>query len=121
MGINSTDTAYNFGQLGSVFNNTTNAMSPPSGKVFVAVTMVTAATFDNTVGLVADNDASNGVEYIGSVAAHDIAHDGTATTTSGTGGIAIPVGTTFPAGLTIYGRWTSINPASGTIIAYIGN
>ena len=27
---------------------------------------------------------------------------------------------TFPAGMTIYGRWTTINLASGACIAYVG-
>jgi len=129
MGINSTDTAYNFGQLGSVFNDGNAAMAPPTGKVFVAITMVTAATFDTSNGLVADNDSANGVEYIGTQFARDTdgtvddaAHDESSSTAIlGSGGKEVDVSNTFPAGLTIYGRWTSVNPGSGTIIAYIGN
>tara|TARA_R110002074_G_scaffold370601_2_gene545481 strand:- start:542 stop:904 length:363 start_codon:yes stop_codon:yes gene_type:complete len=120
MGINSTEVAYNFGQLGSAFNNSTAVMTPPTGKVFVAITMLADTTFDNTDGLVADNDSAGaGLEYIGTgTAAHDASP---ATTSSGTGGTAVVVGSTFPEGITIYGRWTSINPASGMIVAYIGN
>jgi len=129
MGINSTDTAYGFGQLGSVFNDGTAAMAPPTGKVFVAITMITDTTFDTSAGLVADNDSANGLEYIGTVFArdtdgtvNDAAHDeSSSTATLGSGGIAVEVTNTFAAGITIYGRWTSINPAGGHIIAYIGN
>ena len=123
MGINSTDTAYNFGQLGSVFNDGTAAMAPPTGKVFIAITMITDATFDSgSAGLVADNDTANGLEYIGTAtAAHNITAGSASTTTSGSGGLVVDVSNTFAAGITIYGRWTSINPAGGHIIAYIGN
>ena len=40
MGINSTEVAYGFGQLGSVFNDTASAITPPTGKVFVAITFL---------------------------------------------------------------------------------
>ena len=120
MGINSTEVSYNFGQLGSAFNNGTSEMTPPTGKVFVAITMLADTTFDNTNGLVAANDAAGaGLEYVGTgTAAHDA---GTATPSSGTGGTEVVVGNTFPEGITIYGRWTSINPNGGMIIAYIGD
>tara|TARA_R110002020_G_scaffold41605_4_gene122593 strand:- start:5331 stop:5720 length:390 start_codon:yes stop_codon:yes gene_type:complete len=129
MGINSTEVAYGFGQLGSVFNDGTAAMAPPTGKVFVAITMLTDCTFDTSAGLVADNDSSNGLEYIGTVFArdtdgtvNDAAHDESSSTdTLGSGGTVVDVNNTFSEGITIYGRWTSINPASGTMIAYIGN
>ena len=129
MGINSTEVAYNFGQLGSVFNDGNSAMAPPAGKVFVAVTMLTDCTFDTSAGLVADNDSGNGLEYVGTVFArdtdgtvNDAAHDeSTSTATLGSGGVVVDVNNTFPKGVTIYGRWTSINPDSGTLIAYIGN
>ena len=37
MGINSTGTAYNFGQLGSMFTNLAKPVYPPKGKVIVAI------------------------------------------------------------------------------------
>ena len=124
----SQDTAYGFGQLGSAFNDGTAAMAPPTGKVFVAITMLADTTFDTSAGLVADNDDENGLEYIGTVfardadgTADDAAHDETSSTaTLGSGGVVVDVSNTFPKGVTIYGRWTSINPASGSFIAYIG-
>ena len=129
MGINSTEVSYGFGQLGSAFNDGTAAMAPPTGKVFVAITMLTDTTFDTSAGLVTDNDSGNGLEYIGTVfardadgTANDAAHDeSSSTTTLGSGGVVVDVSNTFPKGVTIYGRWTSINPASGSFVAYIGN
>jgi hypothetical protein len=46
MGINSTQVAYNFGQLGSVFTKHTSAtIKAPEGKVFVAITFVDPTIF----------------------------------------------------------------------------
>ena len=120
MGINSTEVSYSFGQLGSVFCDTTNAVTPPTDKVFVAITMVTECTFDSSGGLVADNNARAGIEYMGTeAAAHDLSV-GSETTSSGGGGAQIDVSNTFPAGLTIYGRWTEVEANAGSFIAYIG-
>jgi Flp pilus assembly protein TadG len=132
MGQNSTEVAYGFGQMGSVFNNTASAITPPTGKVFVAITFLTDTTLNTTDGLVADNDDTNGLEYVGSAydssdagtTADEAAHDltvGSETDVSGGGGKAIVTATVFPKGLTIYGRWTKITTVtSGQLIAYIG-
>ena len=49
-------------------------------------------------------------------------HDAsTQSVAKGTGGDAVDVSNTFPAGLTIFGRWTEIDLDVGAIIAYIGN
>ena len=121
MGINSTEVSYGFGQLGSVFTaSTSTAITPPTGKVFVAVMAVDDCTFDNTSGLVASNDSAGaGLEYIGTGAA---AHDSGGNASSGTGGQAITsTNFTLQGGSTIYGRWTSVNLTSGSVIAYIGD
>tara|TARA_R100000152_G_C6568541_1_gene36718 strand:- start:85 stop:456 length:372 start_codon:yes stop_codon:yes gene_type:complete len=120
----SQDTAYGFGQLGSVYTtNGQNAISPPTGKVFVAITMLADTVFDASGGLVADttNTASEGLEYIGTeVAAHNLS-DGSETAISGSEGLVVD-SVTFPKGVTIYGRWTEIDVSSGGgIIAYIGD
>ena len=122
MGINSTEVSYGFGQMGSVFNNTVSAITPPSGKVFVAITFLTDTTLNTTAGLVADNDAGNGLEYAGTgTAAHDLTV-GSESDVSGGGGKAVVTATTFPKGVTIYGRYTKITTVtSGQYIAYIGN
>jgi hypothetical protein len=137
MGINSTEVAYGFGQLGSVYTTaSSDAITPPTNKVFVAVTMLSDTIFDDVGGLIAERVVVNsttdatatstqtGDIYIGTEQpANDL---GTATTDEGTGGLIIG-GTseadavTFPKGVTIYGRWTEIDVYSGGVIAYIGD
>ena len=126
MGINSTEVSYHFGQLGSVFTDTATAhITPPTGKVFVAITFLQDTQLEllatNAGGLTADTSDPN-AEYIGTdVAAHDA---GTATAITGTGGKIVDNSNTFPKGVTIYGRFTSVeigNGKTGALIAYIGN
>jgi len=120
MGINSTEVSYNFGQLGSAFNDGVAVMRPPTGKVFIAITMLDDCKFNATDGLEAANDSTAGLEYIGTdEAAHNLT-DGNETVSSGSGGIQVDASNTFPAGVTIYGRWNKIKPTEGSIIAYIG-
>ena len=124
MPINSTEVSYGFGQMGSMFVDTANTqIKPPTDRVFVAITFLADTQLEllatGAGGLTADNDTENGLEYIGTdVAAHNA---GSATVTSGSGGLIIANSDTFPKGVTIYGRWTEIDPASGTCIAYIGD
>ena len=126
MGINSTEVAYGFGQLGSVYTTASSEeINPPTNKVFVAITMLSDTIFDDTGGLVADIPLSGSDQYIGTEEpAHDLAAAGE-TTDEGTGGLIIGGTTegdavTFPKGITIYGRWTEIDVYSGAVIAYIG-
>ena len=65
MGINSTEVSYGFGQMGSIFSDGTGALTPPSGKVFVAITFLADTVFNSSNGLVADNDVTAGLEFIG--------------------------------------------------------
>ena len=129
MGINSTEVSYGFGQLGSAYTTaSSDAITPPSGKVFVAITMLEDTVFDATGGLVAervrvpgasatDPSTLDGDIYIST---EEPANDlGAATATEGTGGKVVD-SVTFPKGVTIYGRWTEIDVNSGHIIAYIG-
>ena len=119
----SQDTAYGFGQLGSLFLDADGKANPPTGKVFVAITFLADTTFDDSGGLVADtaNTATLGLEYVGTDAAAHNLTDGNETAISGSGGLAADASNTFPKGLTIYGRWTSINIGTpGALIAYIG-
>ena len=129
MGINSTEVSYGFGQLGSAYTTaSSDAIKPPTNKVFVAITMLADTVFDATGGLVADNPtvrtaiattATAGV-YIGTEkAANDLA-DGSETTDEGSGGKVVD-SVTFPKGVTIYGRWTEIDVNSGSVVAYIGD
>ena len=132
MGINSQEVAYQFGQLGSAYTTaSSDAIKPPTGKVFVAVTMLDNTIFDDSAGLVAERKTYNHGSavtvdrYIGTEQpAHDLAAS-SETTDEGSGGLVIGGTTegdavTFPKGVTIYGRWTSIQTYSGKCIAYIG-
>ena len=103
-----------FGQYGSVFTSVAGAITPPTNKVFIAITFLSDTTLDSDGGLVADTN-HNSCEFIGTNVA---AHSG-ATTNSGAGGDAVDVNDTFPKGITIFGRWTEIDITAGSIIAYI--
>ena len=118
----SQDTAYGFGQLGSLFLDASGAASPPTGKVFVAITFLADTVFDASGGLVADttNTATLGLEYARTDAAAHNLSDGSETAISGSGGLQIDASNTFPKGVTIYGRYTEIDLTSGMCIAYIG-
>ena len=114
-------TEYGFGQLGSVFNDGTAAIKPPLGKVFVAITFLADTKFDASGGLVGDNQTTHGLEYIGTEAAAHDAGAGNATTDTGEGGLQVDNDNVLSRGITIYGRWSEIDLASGRIIAYIGD
>ena len=127
MGINSTEVSYGFGQLGSVFTDTANnAIKPPTGKVFVAITFLADTQLEllatNAGGLTADTTDPN-IQYIGTdVAAHNLTATN-ATAVEGELGQIVDNSNTFPKGITIYGRWTSVeigNGKTGALIAYIG-
>ena len=132
MGINSTEVAYGFGQLGSAYTTAaSDPLAPPTNKVFVAITMLADVVFTAVGGLIAerilvsgattgDVSTKTGDIYIGTdQPANDLA-DGSETTDEGSGGIVVD-GVTFPKGITIYGRWTEIDVLSGSVVAYIGD
>ncbi len=134
MGINSTEVSYGFGQLGSVYTTaSSDAIKPPTNKVFVAITMLSDTIFDDAGGLVAEQRVNNTITssvtnnvYIGTEAAANDLADGSETVDEGSGGLIIGGTTeadavTFPKGMTIYGRYTEIDVYSGAVIAYIGD
>ena len=101
-----------FGQFGSVLvDNTVDNVKPTEGKVFVAITMLSDCTFDtqssDNGGLVAED---------GAVWASTVA----SSTGSSSSGKTVTASYTFPKGVTIYGRYTEIDLATGTCIAYVG-
>ena len=117
MGINSTDTAYAFGQLGSGFSDEAAAVTPPTGKVIIAMTFLSDTVLS---AMVADTsgytlaDGSTGEAYFSHTAAV-AANGGNAAETDNA--------TVFPKGVTIYGRWTSVTPPASTtggVIFYYG-
>ena len=111
MGLNSTATAWNFGQLGSGFSDEAVEVTPPSGKKIVAITFLEDTVLST---LVASTDTPD-TAYFSHTAA--VANNG--------GGAAETDGATkFPKGLTIYGRWDSFTPPTSTtggVIFYFGH
>lgn len=94
------------GQAGAVFEKTTTTITAPTGKVFVAIQFIEDTTFNSTNGLVAEDDTlwPNTQSGATSIASGDVVDS-----------------VVFPAGMTIYGRWTSfILTAGGSVIAYVG-
>ena len=130
MGINSTEVSYQFGQLGSAYTSGSDAIVPPTDKVFIAITMLADTVFKSSGGLVAervvvpgatasDLPTRTGDIYISTEQpAHDLV-GGSETTTEGSGGQVVD-SVSFPLGVTIYGRWNKIDVLSGSIVAYIG-
>ena len=103
-----------FGQHGSMHlddNGGTAVMTCPTGKVFVAITMLEDVTFDASGGLEA-HDPSETSGSFGTNITADNDRDGK--------GDKVTASTTFPKGLTIYGEWTQISVATGKLIAYWG-
>lgn len=110
-----------FGQLGAVYTTaSSDAIKPPTDMVFVAITMLSDTTFDTASsdegGLVAEVATKH---FNTADAAGDLA-DGSETAAEGSGGLIITSSVTFPKGVTIYGRWTEIDVATGSVIAYLG-
>ena len=106
-----------FGQAGSVFIDGSGASSPPTGSVFIAITFIDDTIFDTGAGGLVAEDSAKFANTV--AAAHDNA-DGSETASEGSGGVVIDASNTFPAGITIYGRWSEIDIVSGMLIAYIG-
>ena len=88
------------GQAGSVFSDGTSITSLTNG-VVVAITMLSDTTFTT---LTPDN--SNYLEV-----------DSTGYESKGD---PLSNADTFPQGVTIFGRWTTVDVNSGSIVAYIG-
>ena len=92
------------GQVGSVWLDTNSTTFTPSNGVVIAITMVTDCSFDTLTGAGGTcwiNRVTDGYEDQGdSLAAADV----------------------FPAGLTIYGRWSQVSVANNAeqCICYVG-
>jgi hypothetical protein len=128
MGINSTEVSYGFGQMGSAYTTaSSDAIKPPTGKVFVAVQILEDTVFDSSGGLVAEQRVNNTITgsvtnnvYIGTEAAANDLASGSETVDEGSGGKVVD-SVTFPKGIVIYGRFTEIDVDSGSVVAYIGD
>ena len=98
-----------FAKYGNAFQDTNAAVTPPSGRVIVAITMLGDTTF---TAMSAENIA--GSKSFGLTGGE---------TGEGSGGVVITSTNKFPRGITIYGRWTSVTPTAdddGGIICYFG-
>ena len=94
------------GQVGSMFVDTADQdCTPPSGTVFIAITVIESAKFNDLV-------AEDTSKFIGDT--------GTDSGYSGGTGDYVTNSTIFSSGVTIYGRWTQFDIDSGSVIAYIG-
>ena len=96
----------NIGHSGSAVFTTHDAEVQYDGTVYIAITFITASTFEvGVTGLVPEKNyqypSSNATSSL--IAENSLAVDGI----------------TWPAGMTIYGRWTGFELASGSCIAYI--
>jgi len=91
------------GQVGSVFLDTAGTTFTPSDGIIVAITMITDCNFDVLT-------AEDSTKYI-SVGG----------TGHNSGGDTLANTDNFPAGMTIYGRWSSVSiNSAGSCICYIG-
>ena len=115
MGFKNNTIEYGFGQMGSILitgdtnavtSNDVDGVLKDGSAVFVAIQFLEDTVFDNAGLTSADNTI-----YINSSTG--------STGIDANGGVETD-GVTFPKGLTIYGRWTSILLDSGKVIAYIG-
>ena len=118
MGINSTNVAYGFGQMGSGhLKAVATDFFAPRGKVIVAITMLENVLFDKLIG---DTSYQTGAADVDE-GPSDTAYFGTGTQIAANGGdgeaggynqalsAAVAATVSFPAGLTVYGRWTNIS------------
>ena len=101
-----------FGQHGSAYIDTATVLTPPSGKVILAITFLAACT---PTALVAEDPS----QYFNSVEASHNETITVETAQEGSGGLIMNT-QEFPAGLTIYGRWTSFTPSAHGCIVYFG-
>ena len=121
MGLNSTATAYNFGQLGSAFMaaDAGETLTPPDGMVVTAITIVGATISFDTLTV---DTSKNSLVYSGTETNN--AYFGITNANTSGNGEAVVTGVVFPEGLTIYGRWTAVSlnaaDADGGIICYFG-
>ena len=149
MGINSSATAYNFGQLGSVSSNTAKPIVPPQGMVISAIqfladntpTVLRSEVLETTGPNFVSTEAGDSINYNGVTEVN--ATDGTYAASlqlsaqitpssqslvfldnyNGAGGNQAD-GIVYPKGLTIVGRWTTMTPSADTtgggVICYFG-
>ena len=133
MGLNSTEIPYQFGQFGSTFLSGDGSildLTGASAKYYVnAISFITATQFGSTgaSGLqILDGGVDLGLgntHFISTEDTQTLDTDWGAATDAGDNDGKIIVadgsGTTFPAGMTIYGMWDYLELHSGSCIVYV--
>ena len=95
------------GQAGSIHVRGTGVVTAPTGSVFVAIQFLEDTVFaSDGDGLSAQDDGFFPDSQNNSPS---ISSNGVVTNSE-----------VFPAGITIYGRWTGLKLASGGVMAYLG-
>ena len=89
------------GQAGVAYLTDTDGYTPPTGMVIVAITFIEDTVFTSNTTVESTNFTSQSVA-------------GSGTNADSFGSDA------FPAGLTIYGRFTAIDFSSGAAMLYLG-
>ena len=95
------------GGYGCAFQDTNAAVTPDTGMIICAITMLGNTTF---TAMSADDDVAGDNESFGLTAGQ---------TGAGSGGLVIAAANIFPTGVTIYGRWTSVTPTADSAAGII--
>tara|TARA_R110002033_G_scaffold28819_4_gene64688 strand:+ start:1694 stop:2044 length:351 start_codon:yes stop_codon:yes gene_type:complete len=99
------------GQFGSIYTTDVTAIVPPADYIIAGIQFIEDSTF---TALTVENNTVDSRVYPNTVNAANNSGAGS----EGTGGQVLD-GTTFSAGITIFGRWTGLTLATGTVIAYL--
>ena len=130
MGLNSTATAYNFGQFGSTFLSGDGAildLSQSDSKYYVcAITFISATKFGGSGLGILDGGINLGLgktHFASNEDTQTLDTDWGADTTASDNDSDLIVldgsGTEFPAGTTIYGMYDYVELHSGSVICYV--
>ena len=98
------------GQFGSGFSDEAVEVTAPAGKVIIAIQFLDAAVLATLVAAT-DNPEAAYFSHTDAVAGN------------GAGAAETDAATSFPAGITIHGRWSSFTPPASTtggVIFYFG-
>tara|TARA_Y100000310_G_scaffold259027_1_gene267605 strand:+ start:172 stop:498 length:327 start_codon:yes stop_codon:yes gene_type:complete len=88
------------GQYGSAYFNGTNTYTPQAGRIVVAIQVISDCVFSSAM-------VSESTDYTD----QDTAEAGTNADVFGSD--------SFAKGITIYGRWTAVDLASGAVMLYM--
>tara|TARA_R110000822_G_scaffold105292_1_gene232820 strand:+ start:387 stop:752 length:366 start_codon:yes stop_codon:yes gene_type:complete len=105
------------GKYGVAFTDTADVFTPPSGMVIIALQFLDAGLIHTLTSV--DTDAGTRKYMNTANAAHASADN-----LEGTNGQQVANNNSFPAGMTIYGRWSSFRrnaaAAAGGTVIYLG-